>query len=75
MPRESRFLCIDIPLPADSGVRVRACSDIPDVVNNFEEKPGTPLSVFSSPVPRNFQLSYICNDRAIPVRPGLANCR
>ena len=63
LPGNLRFLCID------SGVRVRASSDIPYVVNKFNEKPGKHLSRFSSPIPGDFQLAYI--DSPSPGDPGV----
>ena len=46
-----------------------ACSAIPNVVNNFDEKPKMPLSGSSSPVPGDFRLSYI--DSPSPGHPGV----
>ena len=44
-------------LPEDTGVW--ASSDIPDLANNFDEKPGVPLSGSDGPIPGDFQFSYM----------------
>ena len=54
-------------LPEDTGVW--ASSDIPDLANNFDEKPGVPLSGSDGPIPGDFQFSYM--DTLLPDYSGV----
>ena len=41
-PDDFRFSYMDTPLP-DSGIRILASMEIPDLANNFDKRPGMPL--------------------------------